>query len=128
MRARALAVGMWADGAEDRKLAVPAGHDCVSCGHRHRWPQETSYHWWCGPGGVTRLGRCDPPGPRRQAPLWTAAPAMAALPVPARTWMRLARTSGALGTRIRRTPSWAVASIASAITWLGRVIDRRNAP
>src|SRR5438034_1156411 len=65
-------------------------------------------------GGVTRLAR------GRQAPLLTAAPVMAALPVPARTWMRLARTSGALGTRIRRTPSWAVASIASAITWLGR--------
>src|SRR5260370_34934249 len=61
-------------------------------------------------------------------PVTTALPATAALPVPARTGMRLARTSFALGTRICRTPSWAEASMASAITWLGRVIDRRNAP
>jgi hypothetical protein len=47
---------------------------------------------------------------------------------PARTWMRFACTSGALGTRIRSTPSWAVASIASVMTWLGSVIERRNGP
>jgi hypothetical protein len=72
--------------------------------------------------------------PRAHRPFFAALPAMAALPVTAalpaaaRTGMCLARTSVALGTRICRTPSWAMASIASAITWLGRVIDRRNAP
>jgi hypothetical protein len=44
------------------------------------------------------------------------------------TWMRLACTSGALGTRICSTPSWVEASIASAMTWVGRVIERRKGP
>ena len=47
---------------------------------------------------------------------------------PACTAMRLASTSAALGTRICSTPSWNEASIASAITWVGRLMERRNAP
>jgi len=77
--------------------------------------------WRCGSGGVTAWPIC-------QAPFLLAVPVTAALPFPARTWMRLACTSSALGIRICRTPSWAEASMASAFTWLGRVIDRRNAP
>src|SRR5215216_2199490 len=45
-----------------------------------------------------------------------------------RTWMRLGLASSALGTRIWSTPSSNEASICSAITWAGRVIDRRKAP
>jgi hypothetical protein len=52
----------------------------------------------------------------------------AACPWPTRTSMRLACTSSALGTRICSTPSWAEASIASAMTWLGRVMERRKRP
>jgi hypothetical protein len=52
----------------------------------------------------------------------------AAWPLPTRTSMRLACTSSALGTRICSTPSWAEASIASAMTWLGRVMERRKGP
>ena len=44
------------------------------------------------------------------------------------TWIRLACTSGALGTRICSTPSCVDASIASAMTWVGRVIERRKRP
>ena len=44
------------------------------------------------------------------------------------TWIRLACTSGALGTRICSTPSCVEASIASAMTWVGRVIERRKRP
>ena len=41
---------------------------------------------------------------------------------------RAERYYGALGTMICSTPSCVEASILSASTWLGRVIDRRNAP
>lgn len=42
--------------------------------------------------------------------------------------MRLACASVVLGTLTIRTPSWTDASIVSARTWLGRVIDRLNGP
>jgi hypothetical protein len=47
---------------------------------------------------------------------------------PGRTLMRLARVSLGLGTRMCSTPSCANASILSASTWPGRVIERRKAP
>ena len=66
---------------------------------------------------------------RGQLPSLAAAPGLRAVrPRPTRTWMRLACTSGALGTMICSTPSCAEASILSASTWLGRVIERRKAP
>src|SRR5260370_14977991 len=68
-------------------------------------------------------------GARCQLPSLASAPGFrAVLPWPTRTWMRLACTSGALGTMICSTPSWAEASILSASTCLGRVIERRMAP
>src|SRR5690242_2452316 len=64
-----------------------------------------------------------------QLPFLVAAPGFSAVcPWPTRTLMRWACTSGALGTMICSTPSWADASILSASTWLGRVIERRKAP
>src|SRR5512132_3398041 len=45
-----------------------------------------------------------------------------------RTWMRLGGASSALGTRIWSTPSSNEAWIPSAITWAGRVIERRKVP
>jgi hypothetical protein len=83
-----------------------AGHGRVSCCHRWRWQQETS----CRPVRARRRGRlagCC------QAPFLPAVRVTAALPFPARTRMRLACASSALGTRISRTPSWAEASILS---------------
>src|SRR5215211_720356 len=47
---------------------------------------------------------------------------------PGWTWMRLGLASSALGTRICSTPSSNDAWIPSAVTWAGRVIDRRKAP
>src|SRR5829696_9523827 len=47
---------------------------------------------------------------------------------PGRTWMRLGLASSILGTRICSTPLSNEASICSAWTWAGRVIERRKAP
>src|SRR5580698_1860488 len=77
---------------------------------------------------VLRARQRTLPGPaRRQAPFLATLLVTARLPWSARTGMRLACTSLALGTRTSRTPSRAEASILSAWTWLGRVIDRGNA-
>jgi uncharacterized membrane protein YeaQ/YmgE (transglycosylase-associated protein family) len=78
---------------------------------------------------VAGFGDAAGPGLCCQLPFLAAVPDMTAgRPWPARTLMCLACTSSALGTRTCSTPSCAEASILSASTWLGRVIERRKAP
>ena len=77
-------------------------------------------------GGVAGLGHA--PGSTQlgvvSSPLLAAGMSVR----PGRTWMRLGLASSILGTRICSTPLSTMASICSAITWAGRVIERRKAP
>ena len=99
-------------------------------------------------GGATKLGpaaaETGSPVPfrtlesqgrsRPATPLWTQLGVVSSLLAagmvarPGRTWMRLGVASSILGTRIWSTPLSAEAWIPSAITWAGRVIERRKAP
>src|SRR5215211_359959 len=87
----------------------------LGCG---RWGSRTS-----GGGGAGLL-----------RPLWTQLGVVSSLLAagmvarPGRTWMRLGVASSILGTTIWSTPLSNEASICSAWTWAGRVIDRRKAP
>src|SRR5829696_10559682 len=83
---------------------------------------------------VWRAGRPGRAPPDRRRPLSVQLGVVSSLLAstifagPGRTRMRLGLASSALGTMTSSTPLSNEASIWSAWTWAGRVIDRRNAP
>jgi hypothetical protein len=107
-------------GCDQYPAALP-GRGYASCPHRSAGRAGGSCARAAVLAGAAARAWC-------QLPFLAVARGRTVRPWPARTWMCLACVSGALGTRIGRTPSWTEASILSASMWLGRVIERRKAP
>ena len=105
-----------------------------------RWSSSSLERGWCwvithaflvirrAKGWSGRTGMAPPAGQACGCQLAGVVPSTVSCWPLWRTWMRLGLASSILGTRTCSTPSSIEASTASARTWAGRVIERRNAP